>query len=128
MSKAQELIKKYSLKPNSYYLNNLNPYKERNEELNKLCEKKEAALIKKYKDRIPNGWYGFSFGTPIPIVWFEVIDEFLEWLINQNPEVEIHQIKIKFGGCRFGIEALTDEEYSLCQELEDVLFDEKLIY
>lgn len=128
MNKAQELIKKYNLAANSYYPNTKNPYQDRDKETDKLCAEKEAALMTKYRDRIGKGWYGFSFGSPTPLVWFAVIDEFIGYILEKNSVSEIRQVKMKMGGCRIGIFGLIDEEFDMCWELERVLFDEKLIY
>ena len=99
----------------------------------------EARLLKKYKKHIPNGWYGFSFGSPTPKDWFLIIEEFLDYLIDLEKkkkikEFEIHQVKIKFGGLRFYVNFSSKneefEEYINLQieKLESHLFDKKLIY
>lgn len=103
------------------------------------CSEIENQLLIKYKKYIPNGWYGFSLGSPCPHNWYKIIDEFLEYLIdlqNQNKiqNFEIHQIKIKFGGIRFYIHCTCeDKEFNefielQVNKLENHLFDEKLIY
>ena len=105
----------------------------------KECEGIENKLLKKYKDYIPKGWYGFSFGTPTPKEWFEIIDDFLQYLLklqkeNKIGDFEIHQIKMKFGGLRFYISyKCNDEEFDefiklQIDKLEHHLYDSKLIY
>jgi hypothetical protein len=105
----------------------------------KECREKEQALLTKWKDFIPKGWYGFSFGEPLHEDWFSIIDEFLDYLLKLQNEgkitgFEIHQIKLKFGGVRFYVSYKCDDEelrefISLqIDRLESTLFDSKLIY
>ena len=54
----------------------------------------------KYKQYIPDGWYGLSFNTP-PIT--EYLDILMEDLIK-IPGFELHQVKLKFGMARFYFE------------------------
>lgn len=121
------------VKEKTVYLNSkLEKYK-------KDCEGLENKLIKKYKNYIPDGWYGFSFGSPTPKDWFKIIDEFLQYLLKLQKEgkisnFEIHQIKIKFGGLRFYVSYKCDveefDEFIKLQigALEHHLYDSKLIY
>ena len=86
-------------------------------------------LIKKYDEHIPPGWYGFSLGTPTPKAWFDAIEEILDFIIEKDPDFEIHQIKIKYGSLCFYcasnvIEDLDEIEYYLLENM----FSEKLIY
>jgi hypothetical protein len=103
------------------------------------CYEKELELLNKYKHYIPQGWYGFSFGSPFPHEWYNIIDGFLEYLINLQTEgriskFEIHQIKIKFGGLRFYVSFSTNDEELRefldlqINKLENHLHDDKLIY
>lgn len=127
MNKAQELISKYKLAANSYY--EKSPYGDnRDPEIDKACREKEAGLMAKYRDRIGQGWYGFSFGSPTPLVWFSVLDEFIGYILDKNSDAIILQQKTKFGGLRSYWSGLTKEEQDMVDELEEVLFDEKLIY
>lgn len=103
------------------------------------CYEEELRLIQKYAPYIPKGWYGFSFGSPLHLDWFKIIDEFLTYLIeleqlNKIWDIEIHQIKLKFGGVRFHV-SYNCEDKELrefinlqIEKLENTLFDEKLIY
>ena len=96
-------------------------------------------LLKKYSAYIPKGWYGFSFGEPLYKDWFAIIDEFLQYLLDLQSQgkisgFEIHQIKLKFGGVRFYVsyrcedDELRESISSQIDDLENQLFDEKLIY
>ena len=109
------------------------------EKYSKECEGMESALLKKYKDYIPKGWYGFSFGSPTPKDWFKIIDEFLQYLLelqkeNKISDFEIHQIKMKFGGLRFYVsykcnnEELREFIELQIDRLERHLHDDKLVY
>ena len=51
----------------------------------------------KYKQYIPEGWYGLGFDIPVVT---EYLDEVLQDLIT-IPGFELHQIKLKFGTARF---------------------------
>lgn len=125
-TKVDELIEKYNLKENSYYTES--PYLNRNEEDDKLSAKKEAELLVKWKDHIPKGWYGFSFGTPTPHMWFDVIDEFLEYVKSQQSDFQILQIKIKFSGVRIYLNNISEDIQEQISKLEEVLSDKFLIY
>jgi hypothetical protein len=103
------------------------------------CREQEANLLNKWKSYIPQGWYGFSLGEPCPAQWYVIIDEFLEYLksleqLNRISNLEIHQIKIKFGGIRFYVgygcedEELREHIQLQIDKIEDVLHDAKLIY
>lgn len=98
-----------------------------------ICANADEWLYKKWKARVGRGWYGFALGS-VPRFWVLAIDDFLEYLLMQCPNLEIHQIKIKFGGLRFYVELpdMREQELELLnkeiQELEDWLFDQKLIY
>ena len=52
-------------------------------------------LFEKWAYRVGKGWYGFSLGN-VPYVWRLVLDEFLKWIEKQQPDFEIHQVKMKF--------------------------------
>ena len=54
------------------------------EELRKLSDGLENELLTKYKPYIPDGWYGFSLGTPVPPSWISIIDDFLQYLIGDR--------------------------------------------
>jgi hypothetical protein len=109
------------------------------EKYRKESEGLESGLLNKYKDHIEKGHYGFSFGSPIPKVWLQIIDEFLEYLISleKNGKIsnfKIQQYKLKFGGLRAYCSWQTDDEELRefielqINKLESHLFDKKLIY
>jgi len=89
----------------------------------------DGDLIEKYKDHIPAGWYGFSIGTPTPKKWVEVLDKILEFLIKEDPNFTIHQIKMKFGGIRFYCASEIISDLNEIESLiEKSMFDQKLVY
>ena len=49
------------------------------------------------KRRTPKGWYGLA----APKGWDDLIEETFLKVLNIYPDLEIHQIKEKFGGLRF---------------------------
>jgi len=92
-------------------------------------EKRDGYFMKKYEGYIPRGWYGFAIGTPIPESWMDCLDEALTILTEADPELEIHQIKLKFGGLRFYVESQKIEDiYAIGSLLEDSMYDPRLIY
>lgn len=89
----------------------------------------DYSLCEKYKNNIPNGWYGFSIGNPTPKNWFVVIDKILELLLQHDSALEIHQIKMKFGRICFYVES------NVIEDIDDIsitvtrkLYDQKLMY
>lgn len=122
--KVDELIKKYNLEQNSY-CSDLTP---NNPKFYDDAIQKEQDLQNKYRDRIAKGYYGICMGTPTPSVFYDVIDEFLEYVAEKCPDFKICQTKLKFGSLRLYIEGVTQEIQQECYFLEKVLFDEKLIY
>ena len=158
----QNILNKYQISPGNFYPDipeGENVYTSAYDpEFTKECELRESELLAKWKHRIPQGWYGFAFGAPTPLVWFDVIDEFLDYLAEQAPQFEIHQIKMKFGGLRFYValniglkpwwlpkwlawihrgfyhlrrkhyKAIYDSLDKQIEELEGALYDSKLAY
>ena len=55
----------------------------------------------KYKQYIPEGWYGLEFDITEVTTYLDSIME--DGLLNL-PGFELHQIKLKFGMCRFYFE------------------------
>ena len=138
-----KILQKYSGQRNYWFpdVEDVNLYvnDKTKEKYSKGCRKEESRLLKKYASYIPKGWYGFSFGEPLHLDWFKIIDEFLTYLIeleqlNKISDFEIYQIKLKFGGLRFYVSyKCEDEEFRefielQIDKLENSLFDEKLIY
>ena len=116
---------------NYYYPHTDTPYKDST--TIKEAGELEVALIKKWESHIGKGWYGFALGM-VPLSWLHVIDEFLDYLVNIDPKMEIQQLKKKYGGIRFyvHVNGKDEEENEFIQlqidELERTLYDEKLIY
>lgn len=138
-----KILQKYDGYANYWFpdVKDVNLYKnlKTKKKYSKGCGEEEQRLLEKYKSYIPKGWYGFSFGEPLHLDWFKIIDEFLEYLIQLNQldrieNFEIHQIKLKMGGLRFYVSYKCDDEELRefielqIDKLENHLFDEKLIY
>lgn len=82
-------------------------------------------LLNKYEKHIPSGWYGFD---GIPDEWCDDIDDLLSRMIEKIPDLEIHQIKTKFGGLRFYTNCHDPELNKEINELEDKCQNEKYRY
>ena len=94
-----------------------------------ISAKNDGYLLTKYRRFIPKGWYGFSIGSPIIPVWIDILEEVLDICIENDPEFEIQQIKLKFGGIRFYCEsAVIEDIYDIESLIETNLFDRALIY
>jgi hypothetical protein len=72
-------------------------------------------------------WVG-GLGNPTPSVWYTVLDQFLEYVKEIDPNFKILQIKIKFGGLRLYLDSKNKQIQEMCRELEEVMTDKKLIY
>ncbi len=99
------------------------------EELDLWPQKGDAYLMEKYEKHIPPGWYGFAIGKPIPKNWIDCIEETLDLLIKNDPELEIHQIKLKYGGIRFYVYSEKIEDINdISFFIENSMFSKTLIY
>ena len=93
----------------------------------------DSFLFAKWDSKIGKGWYGFSL-QDCPLIWGNIIDEFLNELEIICPKFEIHQIKLKFGGLRFYVSLYLDDQETLniineeIRELEEWLRHKSLIY
>lgn len=89
----------------------------------------DNTFIEKYKSNIPKGWYGFSIGLPVNPVWIDIIDEILQLCIEKDPNIEIKQVKMKFGGIDFHVssEVITDM-WEVFKLVSTKLRDKALIY
>jgi len=125
---VDKLILKYNLKADSYYTES--PYKKpRNEEEAAFCNKEYKRLNDKFKKHIPKGWYGFGgLGYPMPLIWFKVIEEFTDDLVDKFPDIELLQIKIKMGSVRYHTNNNSPGVREDISKLEKVLSDKHLIY
>lgn len=134
LKEVKEILDKYSLSveiPDEYK----SVYQYRDAHPNKVEEEfshpeiNDGYLFNKYKNNIPHGWYGFAIGNPTPRNWFVVIDEIVKLLIKKEPEIGIHQIKMKYGGIRFYVGSSEIEDINEIEDLiEETLYNEKLIY
>lgn len=132
LDKIQEIFNNYELKPlefdgfkNIYdYLNN-NPEKRPEYE----TQYNDGYFLKKYRDHISKGHYGFSIGKPIIPVWNEILDKILEICIENDPKFEIQQIKLKFGRICFYVQSSVIEDIHEVEMLiMNKLYDKELIY
>ena len=94
-----------------------------------LSFKNDHYFLKLYGEYVSKGHYGFALSCPINPVWSEIIDDILEICINEDPNFQIFQIKIKFGRVCFYVQSDVIEDVVEIQILlSKRLFDEKLIY
>jgi len=134
LKEVTEILNKYNLKVNVpdeyktvYHYLTEHPEKEKEEFEHPIIS--DGYLYEKYKDRIPQGWYGFAIGNPTPICWYNVIKEILDFLIKKDKTFQIHQIKIKYGGIRFYVESREIDDILDVEDLiEDKLYSKKMIY
>src|ERR1035437_966885 len=133
LDKVQEIFNQYDLKPieiskgykNIYDF--LRKYPEFSKDFKSSIE--DSDLNTKYSKHIPKGWYGFDIGTPIVPEWMEIIDKIVALCIEIDPEFEIHQIKIKFGGIRFYVHSnIIDDIHDVESLIDTNLSDSVLIY
>lgn len=133
LTEIQKIFDGYDLKPIEIPEGFKNVYDSRREipefENKFLTDKDDFYFIGKYEKHIPRGWYGFSIGTPIIPEWNEIIDKILEICITNDPDFEIHQIKLKFGTIHFNVYSDVIEDTSEIDMLiMETLSDRALIY
>lgn len=133
LEEVKNIFDKYELSPislpNDY--KNIYEYLRDNEEQksNYSSPKDDSYFIQKYHKNISPGHYGFALGDPIIKEWCEIIDEVLELCIKIDPEFEIMQIKIKFGGVRFYVNSeIIEDIFETEVFIGECLFDKTLIY
>lgn len=92
-------------------------------------EKDDFFFLKKYKEHISHGHYGFSIGTPTNPKWNELMDEILEYCVSKDPNFEIQQIKIKFGFMCFYVSSeIIKDIHEIEVLIMKTLSDKSLIY
>lgn len=133
LDKVQEVFNRHELKPielpaefkNVYQF--LNKYPEFKKDFEAL--KDDSYFIRRYRDYIPRGWYGFAIGEPIVPEWTTIIEEVLDICVESDSHFEIHQVKLKFGGVRFYCGSEVIEDLMEVERLiENSLWDAALIY
>ena len=134
LNEVQEIIDKYYLGvdipdeyPTVYKYRDAHPTKFEEE----FCssEINDNTLCDKYRKHIPKGWYGFSIGEPLPPNWFKAIDEVVELCVKNDPDFEIHQIKLKFGSICFYCESeVIEDNWDILALIANKLCDKKLVY
>lgn len=128
LEKVIEIFNQYDLKPiklpashrDIYSL--LRAYPEFKKDFE--SEKNDFYLINKYRKYIGEGHYGFSIGTPTIPEWNEIIEKILDVCIEADPNFEIQQVKVKFGGMCFYvhtniIEDIDDVEALIMKKMRD---------
>lgn len=131
--KVLEIIKEYDLKPIELPEGhkNLYSYIRENPEKEKEFKPKitDSFLNKKYIKHIPRGWYGFDVGTPIVSDWMEIIYKITELCVNIDPNLEIHQVKLKWGRIDYYASSnIIEDIFDVDLILNNKLYDEALVY
>ena len=134
LKEVTEILNRYNLEVNVpdeyktvYHYITAHPEKEDEEFYHPIIG--DGYLTKKYKDRIPRGWYGFAIGNPTPMNWYIVIEKILDFLVKKDKTFQIHQIKTKWGGIRFYVESREIEDILDIEDLiEDKIYSEKMVY
>lgn len=133
MMKINEILNKYNITEDMDFFPNVDSlYDDRVgvRDFDEQMNLREKQLFDNWKQYIGNGWYGFALGIPTPLVWYDVIDEFLEYIKENDKEFKILQIKVKWGGLRFYVD-LTKDFDSIEDQiriLENNLYSKKLIF
>lgn len=88
-------------------------------------EKPFEEFLRKWSDRIGKTRIDLF---DIPASWFRVIDAFLQYMYEVDPDAKVLQLKYKFGGVRLYVETSVEEIQEQVHDLEKELYDERLIY
>lgn len=120
--KVEKLLKKFSIKANSYY--NYNPYLSTEVSI----YKEEIKLCENWQHRVATGWYGISIGSPAPVSWFQFLNEFLRIVEQYNPDFKILQVALKYGRCKIYLDNISEETHDIIESVSNELFDKNLIY
>jgi hypothetical protein len=96
-SRIAKILRSHNCRRDSYYADITKPFDV--PELVNASAENERRLRDKWKPHIAEGHYGFNIGV-CPAEWFSVIDEFLAYRSGIDPDFNIQQIKMKFGGIR----------------------------
>ncbi len=85
-------------------------------------------LIEKWSPYISKGYYGFDLGN-LPNVWYDCIDEVLDYLKEKSEgDLQIQQIKIKFGGLRFYVTGNFVDEWHNIESMINEFYHDDLVY
>lgn len=89
----------------------------------------DSYLNNKFEKHIPHGWYGFDIGYPIVKDWVSIIEKVVDLCITNDPDFEIHQIKLKYGMICFYCESKLIEDFRDINSLiMNTFYDKALIY
>jgi hypothetical protein len=79
----------------------------------------------KYKQYIPEGWSGLEFDIPEVT---DYLDSIMDYGLVNLPDFKLHQIKLKFGMCRFYFETSMENkkleaiiEFGIEQHVNNIL-------
>ena len=133
LTKVKEIIDSYNIEPIKLpegYKNIYQLIKDIPEVAeNFKSEKDDLYLLRKYKPFISHGHYGFSIGHPTNPKWNDIIDDVLTLCIDNDPNFEIKQIKIKFGFmCFYVYSSVIEDIHEIEVLIMETLYDKAIIY
>ncbi len=139
--KIQEILNKYNATPNSYYLSNDNPKLEQKKYVEEMMEKwgesrlppnhyfyapEYKSFVQKWKWKAVDSYDSFNLGCLFPILWINILDEFLEYVNCINPEFKIKKMSIKYGCLKLDLQNIDDKIKDEIIVLEENCWDEKI--
>lgn len=141
--KAQELLTKYNIIPNNFYLENEHPYKDLEKRIQKLIHEYEGVggypsasyfLTPEFLS-FKNKWQkyvefyapGILISDPCPAVFYNLLNDFFYYVQAMCPKFTIYRIHILKGVLRIQLNNITKEIEDEINILQDNLYDEKLI-
>lgn len=120
--KVEKLLKKFSIKRDSYY--NYNPYLDNENTISQA----EIRLGQNWRNRVADGYYGISLGHPTPDCWFLFLHEFFRLIEQYNPDFKILQVALKYGRCKIYLDNINEETEDIIEVVCNELSDKNLIY
>lgn len=124
----KHLTKSYNLERDSYYPDR-ETYKKA--EYNQV---RSELLDEAFRGLVGDDWYGFDLGV-VPNSWHDIISDLTEYLNQHLDGLVLQQIKVKFGGLRYyytcgktNDKETVDKMYSLVTKVENLLYDQSMIY
>ena len=125
MTIIEELTQKYNLKPNSYLTDNIWKLKD-GEFLDSAARHKQ--LQDKWKHKYGQGWYGIEMTDRLPVLFYDAVDDFLDWVNKNNPNFEIQQISQKFTWIKIYLDGVDEQTNKYCWKLTELLSDVNIMY
>lgn len=125
MNIIEQLKTKYNLAPNSYLKENvwLNKLKDSDFEESATEHKR---IQDKWEYKRKKDWYGIEMTNRMPIVFYKAIDEFFDWVLENNPDMKILQVAQKFSWIKIYLDGVDEQTHIYCRELSGLLTDKNI--